>query len=384
MKFIQNTSDLENFCLHLSTEEFITVDLEFLREKTYYAELCLIQVASVHDAAIIDPMAKDIDLSAFFTLMADKNIVKVFHSCRQDIEILYTLSGFIPEPIFDSQIAAMVLGFGESVSYENLVAKLTGAKLDKTCRLSNWSKRPLTNAQLEYAISDVTHLTEIYQKLKHLLAETGRESWLEEENEELKDPANYVIEPNTAWQRLRHRSHSPAFLTLLRELAAWREERAKRKNLPRQMIIKDDSLLAIAAAAPNSLEEMQETRNIRQDISNGKLALEILKVIENFRNIPKNEYVKLEEQKEVAGGSQALLELVKMLLRIKSVELGVVPRLIAADEDLKAFCQFRDQNNPILKGWRYEVFGKHAEDLRGGNLSISFDKEKKQIKLTTI
>ena len=267
MRLIDTNQALTDFCQELTNEPFIAVDLEFLREKTYYAKLCLIQVASPNHAAIIDPLA-EIDLSAFFALMKNPNITKVFHSGRQDIEIIYNQSGFIPEPLFDTQIAAQVCGFGEAVSYENLVKSVLGIQLDKSSRLSDWSLRPLDTKQLEYALSDVTHLVNIYTFLQNKLAETGRLHWLDEEIAILKSPDTYIVRPEDAWQKIRHRSHNSKVLTILRELAAWRERRAQNKNTPRQSIIKDDCLINIAAACPTSKEELEKIRNIRKSSYN--------------------------------------------------------------------------------------------------------------------
>ena len=384
MNIITNTKDLEILCKNLSKDDFVTIDLEFLREKSYYAKLCLIQIASTSEAAIIDPLAPDIKLSPFFKLLKNKNILKVFHSGRQDIEILYNLTGFIPDPVFDTQIAAMVCGFGESVSYENLVSKVSHQSLDKSHRLSDWSKRPLTEAQLSYALSDVTHLVNIYCFLREVLKDTNRESWLDEENEILKNPQTYVIDPNEAWHKIKHRSHSPHFLTILRELAAWREKRAQEKDTPRQSIIKDDILLNIAAMNPKTQQELTQIRNIRKDILNGKLASEILTTLEKARKIPSSQYVQLEKENRSKPGAPALSELLKLLLRIKSQEHGVVARLIANDDDIKNLSSFSDDKNPVLKGWRYEIFGKDALSLRDGTLSISYNKSKHSIDLKSV
>lgn len=383
MNIIENTQDLKNFCETLGRQEFITVDLEFLREKTYYAKLCLIQVGSMEDCAIIDPLAPEMDLSPFFTILQNPNIVKVFHSGRQDIEILYKLSGNIPNPVFDTQIAAMVCGFGESVSYETLVNKIVNISLDKTCRLSNWSKRPLDKKQLQYALSDVTHLVPIYKHLKKELENTGRLHWLDEETEILANPETYIVHPMDAWQKIKHRSHNARFLTILRELAAWREERAQRKDTPRQTIIKDECLLNIAAACPRTLEEMEEIRNIRKDILAGKLATEILEVISHAKEIPSSQYVRPEKEKNISGASLSLYELLKLLLKIRSQESGVVAKLIASEEDLRKLSVFADKNNPVLKGWRLELFGKEARALREGKLTISYNPDKKEIDIKT-
>lgn len=382
MKIINNTAELISFCQSISHEDFITIDLEFLREKTYYAKLCLIQVASLNDAAIIDPLAKDLELEAFYALLHKPEIVKVFHSGRQDIEILYNMAGFIPAPLFDTQIAAQVCGFGESISYENLVKNILNVELDKSCRLSNWSLRPLDHNQLEYALSDVTHLVHIYEHLRDRLKESGRLHWLDEEVEILKNPDTYVVTPEDAWQRIKHRSHNPRFLTILRELAAWREKRAQHKDLPRQNIIKDDCLLNLAALCPSSREELEQIRNIRSDILGGKLAIEIIDVINQAKQIPPAQFVKPEREKPLSIGVSALYELLKLLLKIRSQEKGVVAKLIASDDDLKAFASFLDKGNPLLKGWRLEIFGKEALDLRDGNLSISYNKDTQSIDIT--
>lgn len=379
MKLIETTKELEEFCDRLEKQKFITVDLEFLREKTYYAQLCLIQVGSIDDAAIIDPLAKGIKLDSFFKILKNKKITKVFHSCRQDIEILFNLTGLIPEPLFDTQIAAMVCGLGENISYENLVIKICGIGLDKTSRLSDWSKRPLTENQLQYALSDVTHLVKIYEYLNKEITEKKREHWLDEEYEILKNPETYDINPKNVWQKIRHRSHNPKFLTVLRELAAWREKRSKQKDTTRQSAIKDDMLLNIAAANPSTIEELMEVRGMRKDIAAGKLGAEMIEVLNKTRQLSASEYVKVEREKSISCGSQSLLELLRLLLKITSQKEGVVARLIADDEHLRAFGCFMDKGNPILKGWRFEVFGKNAVELREGNLSIRYNKENNQI-----
>ena len=379
MLLIEKTADLESFCKKLKNQSFITIDLEFLREKTYYAQLCLIQVACEDASAIIDPLAKDIDLSSFFTILKNKKIMKVFHSGRQDVEILYLLSGFIPAPMFDSQIAGMALGYGESASYESLVNSICKIELDKTSRLSDWSKRPLSEAQLNYAVSDVTHLVTIYKVMSEKLIETNRTSWIEDELKILSNPKTYDIDPFEVWQKIRHRSHNAKFLTTLRELAAWRELRAQRKNTPRQSIIKDDCLLNVAASCPISVEEVADIRNIRKDVASGRLAYEMIEIIELAKKISSTDYVKIKKEKAVGIGCSSLYELLKLLLKIKSQEIGIVSKLIANDDELKLLSTFSDKISPSLKGWRYEVFGQDAIALREGNISISFDVDDKKI-----
>lgn len=373
MRIINNNEDLTTLCRELSAENFLTIDLEFLREKTYYAKLCLIQVADSRTAAIIDPLAPNLNLGIFFELIKNPDITKVFHSGRQDIEILYHLGGFIPTPLFDTQIAAMVCGFGESVSYETLVSKICGISLDKSSRLSDWSTRPLSDIQLEYALSDVTHLVNIYKYFQQTLKENGRLHWLDEEAAILTSPQTYHIDPYTFWQKLKHRSHNPHYLTVLKELCAWRELRAQRKNTPRQSLIKDECLLNIAAVCPTCLEDFAKIRNLRKDIAQGKLAQEIMEVIAVCQKIPPEEYVKVPKESTVSTNRAALYELLKLLLKITSQKSGVVAKLIATDDDLKRFSAHNDKNNPILKGWRKELFGKQALALREGRLSIGYD-----------
>lgn len=382
INLIQTTSDLETFCQHLEQQEFITVDLEFLREKTYYAELCLIQIGTLEQAAIVDPMAENLNMSAFFKILENPGITKVFHSGRQDIEILYNLTGKIPADIFDTQIAAQVCGFGESASYESLVKSILHQELDKSCRFTNWSKRPLDKKQLEYALSDVTHLVHLYQYFKQELEKSGRESWFADETKVLTSKETYETDPYEVWHKIKHRSHNSYFLTVLRELAAWREKRAQAKNTPRQSVIKDECLLNIAALCPRTSEELAQIRNIRKDVVNGRLAGEILDIIELCKSIKPQNYVVPPKEKNLSHGNTALYELLKLLLKIKSQESGVVTKLIAGDDELKMLASFRDKDNPVLQGWRYEMFGKDALDLRDGNLSISFDKEKQSIRFT--
>ena len=379
-KLIDNNEELQSFCDSLNSEPFITVDLEFLREKTYYAKLCLIQVGSQNDCAVIDPLAVNINLSPFFNLMDNKNIVKVFHAGRQDLEIIYFMHHKIPTPIFDTQIAAQVCGYGESVGYETLVNSLLGKELDKSCRFTNWENRPLDSRQVEYAISDVTHLVPIYLKLKELLNQSGREYWLKEELEHLATTDIYETNPLEAWQKIRHRSHNAHFLTILRELAAWRERRAQRTDVNRRSIIQDECLLNIAAICPASVEEMRKIRGIRKDVSDGKLGREMLEVLEKAKNITSDKYVHLPKEEKISAHTSALLEILKLLLKIKSAEHGVAAKLIANEDDLLHLV--KEKKNPLLKGWRYDIFGRDAIGVCEGRLCIGFDKENQKISIS--
>lgn len=383
INLIDRTEKLEEFCSSLENKSFITIDLEFMREKTYYAELCLIQVGAEDEAAIIDPLSSKLKLEPFFKILDNQSIIKVFHSGRQDIEILYNLTGKIPTPLFDTQIAAMVCGYGESAGYESLVKGILKIDLDKSSRCSNWELRPLDEKQLQYALSDVTHLVNLYKHFKEKLAETGRESWLESELDTLRNPKTYDVDPYEIWHKIRHRSHNAKILTVLRELAAWREKRAKSKNTPRQSIIKDDMLANIAAIFPQTVEELLQIRNMRKDVAQGKLGAEILEVLERCKHIPTSEYVNPEKDKPLSSGAQALYELLKLLLKIRSQEQGVVAKLIASEEDLKQLASFKDDGCPTLSGWRYDIFGKDAIELRNGNVCISYDKQIHGIVLKT-
>jgi len=380
MILIENTTDLTNFCDVIRNEKFITIDLEFLREKTYWAQLCLIQVGSEKECAIIDPLAEGIDLSPLYDILFDEKIIKVFHAARQDLEIIYHLTGKIPSPIFDSQVAAMVCGFGESVSYQMLAKKLSSQNIDKSMRFSNWSKRPLDAEQLEYAISDVTHLINIYKSLKKFLSDNKRTHWVDEEMELLTNPSTYQFPPEDAWHRIKHRSTNRKFLTTLKELAFWREERAQKNDITRKMVIKDECLLNIAAEMPKTHEDLAEIRGIRSDIVKGKLSDEILAIVEIASNIKAKDYVKLDKKDKILGqGSSSLVDILKLLLKIKSRENDVAPKLITNDHELRCIASGDDTSALCLKGWRNEVFGKYAIALREGNLTFKFNPETKEI-----
>ena len=373
MQLIEDTDSLYQFCQILSTREFVCIDLEFLREHSYFAKLCLIQIASSNEAAIIDPLASNINLQSFFELIANPDVTKIFHSGRQDIEIIYHLSGKIPYPIFDTQIAAQAAGFGESISYENLVGYILHIELDKSSRLSDWSKRPLSNKQLEYALSDVTHLVKIYQYLKSWLENRNRIEWIKDELKELGDEKIYNISPSDAWKRIRHRSHNAFFLTTLRELAAWREQRAITKNTPRQSLIKDDVLQNICASFPQNKEELSSVRGIHKDLAQGKIGDEIIAVLQKVKSLSKQNYVIPPKIKELPNINSSLFELLKLLLKIVSHEQKVVPHMIASEEDLKIFVHNPQEDLPFLHSWRYDIFGNLAQKICQGKIALSYN-----------
>ncbi len=383
MRIIENTEALNALCSELRQQSFITVDSEFVREKTYYPKLCLLQIGWVDDAAIVDPLAPNMDFAALFDVLTDEKILKVFHSGRQDIEIFYNMSGKIPTPIFDTQIAAMVCGFGPSISYDNLVRAITKVDLDKSSRLTDWSKRPLETKQLEYALRDVTFLVPCYQYLADYLRKNGREHWIDEETAALCDENIYKPDPDNAWLKIRHSAHSPQFLAMLKELAAWRERRAIKHNMPRQSLLKDEMLVNIAAVAPKTLEDMQKVRNIHQDVVKGKLGKELLEVLDKARKMPfGNELRKIERERQtnIPSSAGALVEVLRLLLKIKSEQNEVVSYIIASEKNLRDIaCGTRDKTNPALNGWRYELFGQYALAFRKGLATIRYDTINKEI-----
>ena len=383
MRIIENTEALNALCSELRQQSFITVDSEFVREKTYYPKLCLLQIGWVDDAAIVDPLAPNMDFAAFFDVLADEKILKVFHSGRQDIEIFYNMSGKIPTPIFDTQIAAMVCGFGPSISYDNLVRAITKVDLDKSSRLTDWSKRPLATKQLEYALRDVTFLIPCYQYLAAYLREHGREHWIDEETAALCDENLYKPDPDSVWLKIRHSAHSPQFLAMLKELAAWRERRAMKCNMPRQSILKDEMLVNIAAVAPKMPEDMEKVRNIHQDVVKGKLGKEILEVLDKARQMPfGSELRKIDRERQVNVPSSvgALVEVLRLLLKIKSEQNDVVSSVVASEKNLRDIaCGTNDKTNPALNGWRYEIFGQYALAFRKGAAMIKYDTTAKEV-----
>ncbi len=381
MHLIDTTEKLNDFCKILETQDYITVDSEFIREHSYYPKLCLIQVAYDGDSAIIDPLSPA-DLSAFFDILQNPNIVKVFHSGKQDIEIFYNLTGHTPKNVFDTQIAAMVCGFTENIGYGNLVREITHIDLDKSQRLTDWSLRPLDESQLQYAICDVTYLVDCYKYLKSYMQEHHREDWISEETCQLCDENVYCIKPEDAWMRIKHNVHSPHFLAALKYLAEWRERRAQKFNTPRSGILKDEVLLNIASAAPKTVEDLKHVRNLKSEIANGRLGAEIIEALDIARQNPMPSEMCRADRKTVCNipnHEQSLAEILKLLLKIKSQESGVIARLIATDEDLRHIILNQPEQSQTLHGWRYEIFGKYAEQLCHGKMTISYNPKKKCI-----
>ena len=374
MKLLTNNDELAAICERFSHHEFVTVDTEFLRETTFWPKVCLLQIASPEEAIAIDTLADNIDLSPFFALMANPAIVKVFHAARQDLEIIWRLSRLIPAPLFDTQVAAMVCGFGEQASYLELVKAITRANLDKSSRFTDWSRRPLSDAQIEYAIADVTHLRDIYSTLLERLTRTNRLDWLDDEMQILSSPATYEQHPDNAWERLRLKVRKPRDLGVLMELAAWREQEAQGKDVPRSRVLKDDILVEIAQSAPRTIEALGNLRAFPKGMERSRSAADIVAAVERGLTRDPNTIPKIERARRGANG--ATVELLKVLLRQISEETGVAAKLIATIDDLEAIAADQDSETLALTGWRRSIFGEKALELKKGRLALAIDRGK--------
>jgi len=372
MTVITDTGALREFCARQRGAGFIAVDTEFVRERTYWPILCLVQVAGPEEAAAIDALAPAIDLMPLLALMADPSTLKVFHAARQDIEIFFNLSGAVPAPIFDTQIAAMVCGFGDAASYETLVSRLARASLDKSSRFTDWSRRPLTERQIRYALADVVHLRTVYEKLQQQLASNGRAGWFSEEMAELSNPETYRSDPAEAWRRFRLRGRvEPRFFGVLRELAAWRETAARQRNLPRARIMRDEAVLEIAAHIPKTIEALARTRSLGRGIAEGKLGGEILETVRRGLAEAGSLEPPTSSKGEPPAGAGPLIELLRVLLKQRCEEHQVAQKLLASAEDLEAIAADDDAAVPALSGWRREIFGKDALALKHGELALT-------------
>ena len=376
MNIIKTTSELSKFCTYASKFDYLTVDTEFLRERTYYPKLCLIQLAIPSDqeanAVLVDPLDNQLDLSPLYELFLNTNVVKVFHAARQDLEIFFHDKNIIPKPLFDTQLAAMVCGFGEQVGYETLVRSICKVNLDKSSRFTDWSLRPLSDSQKDYALADVTHLRQIYEYLKSELKQNKREGWVQEELNILKNPETYITRPNEAWKRIKTRSNSSKFLGIVSKLAEFREKYAQQNDIPRNRVFKDDALMEIASLKPKSFDELSRSRLLLRDARKGRIASGILDSVKaaqvsNFEEV--NKEVKLAKN---LNGNSALSEMLRVLLKAKSEELGVAAKLIAISADLDSLAS-GERTVPALLGWRHKVFGKDALDLCDGTVGLFLD-----------
>ena len=382
MKTITKTKDLLEFCKGAASCEYITVDTEFLRERSYYSKLCLVQLAlpgeTNENAILVDPLSELISLEPLYDVFRNESIVKVFHAARQDLEIFCLNAGVLPKPLFDTQVAAMVCGFGDQVGYETLVNRITKKGLDKSSRFTDWSRRPLTDSQKSYALGDVTHLRQVYEHLAEKLEATGRGRWLEEELEALTNQETYISKPEEAWKRIKTRSNSPKFLAIVQELAEFREKYAQSRDIPRNRVFKDDALVELASTKPVDINELQRSRLLQRDARKGDIARGIVVGIKRALERPNSDLPQLSNSMDHNNVNPALADLLRVLLKAKTEKTGVAAKLIAGSSDLDALAS-GESDVPAMKGWRYEVFGEDAEKLCRGEIALIANGRKVEI-----
>ncbi len=372
MQIITDTKALAAACAECAKHPYCTVDTEFLRESTFWPILCLVQMACPDDEWIIDVQAEGIDLAPFFELMGNEDVVKVFHAARQDVEIVYNLGGLIPHPIFDTQVAAMVCGYGDSISYDQLVYKITGHGVDKSSRFTDWSKRPLSQKQLEYALADVTHLRDVYLSLSANLSEQNRTHWVSEEMEILTSPETYDMPPENAWKRLKMRARKPRELAILKQVAQWREEMARANDVPRGRVIRDDAIYDICSRAPSNMKQLSELRGLSRGFDKNRYGDSLLKAITIAKEIPDEELPRILRPKQAPEGCQAATEMLKVLLKVTVEKYGVAAKIIATVDDLEKIAADDKADVAALKGWRKELFGNTALDLKNGRIALGY------------
>lgn len=374
MTVLTDNTKIAAFCATLAEKDFITIDTEFLREKTYYPKLCLIQLSCPEKYAVaIDPLADGVDLEPVFDLLANPSVLKVFHAARQDLEIFFNLTGEVVAPVFDTQIAAMVCGFGDSIGYDRLVKAITKESIDKSSQFTNWTLRPLSEKQVEYALGDVTHLCDVYTHLKADLKRRNRSSWVDQELAALCDHALYDIDPYKSWERVKIRSPKSKTLVVLKELAAWREEEAQRKDIPKTWLMKDDTMCDLAHQAPQNKKQLAKIRNLSKDLSEGKRSDIILKRIDTALSTPKDEWPQPVKKTPLPQAAQTVSEVLKMLLKVHSAQHDVASKIIASSSDIEAIALDDNADVMALKGWRREVFGADALAVKHGKLAIGLD-----------
>jgi ribonuclease D len=370
---ITTTDALAELCERLRQERFVTVDTEFMRERTYWPELCVVQLAGASDVAVVDAEAEGIDLAPLGALLADQSVMKVFHAARQDIEIFVLKFGDVPRPLFDTQVAAMVAGFGDQAGYDALVSALTGGSIDKSHRFSDWSVRPLSPAQITYAAADVTWLRGVYEKLLARLERDGRVDWVTEEMAVLSDPATYRADPESMWERLRPRSTNRRYLGMVRAIAAWREREAQRVNIPRQRLLKDEAVLEIAATAPDNAEDLSRARGISRGFAEGRTGLSLLAAITAAAALPEDALPEAPRGRDGPRPSPALVSLLKVLLAAKCEQHNVAPKLLASSEDIDRLATEDEPDVQALHGWRHTVYGADAMALKAGRIALGVD-----------
>jgi ribonuclease D len=371
MTLISTSAALADICKSLSRADYLTVDTEFMRESTFWPQLCLLQIAGPDDAVAVDPLAEGMDLTPVLELLADTSIVKVMHAARQDMEIFFNLTGELPRPLFDTQVAAMVCGFGDQVGYEALIAKLTGTRLDKSSRFTDWSRRPLSDEQLQYALGDVTHLRPAYEALLERVEESGRLDWIEAEISLLCDPAIYRVEPDQAWRRLKPKRNEPRYLALLQAVAAWRENEAVTRNVPRNRVMRDEILLQIAARPPSDAAALDRMRGLSKGFSNGRLGASLLEAVAQGMALSPELAPTAKLKPELPSGIGPLTDLLKVLLKYKCEEHQVAQKLVANTSDLEQIAADDNADTLALKGWRRELFGADALRLKHGEVALS-------------
>jgi len=374
MRTLTTTEELAGFCQRAATCDYVTIDTEFLRERTYYSKLCLIQMAlpdgGEDDGVLVDVIAGDIDLAPLYALMRNTSVVKVFHAARQDLEIFFVEGGVIPDPLFDTQVAAMVCGFGEQAGYETLVRKIVKAPLDKTSRFTDWSRRPLSDAQKAYALADVTHLRVVYEHLAARLEKTGRTGWVEEELKILTSPETYITRPEDAWKRIKTRSNSPRFLAIVRELARFRESYAQTNNIPRSRVLKDDAILELASTRPKTEADLGKSRLLLRDARRGAIAEGLIAAVAAGMACPPGEMPQPRLGRDRGNVDPGLADLLRVLLKAKAEKAGVAQKLIATSADLDDIAAGR-RDGHALTGWRLEAFGNTALRLCAGEVALS-------------
>lgn len=367
---VTDTAELDALCARLRKQRFVTVDTEFMRERTYWPELCVVQLAGEDEVAVVDALAPGLDLAALGALLADPAVEKVFHAARQDIEIFLLRFGAVPRPLFDTQVAAMVAGFGDQVGYDSLVSALTGGHIDKAHRFSDWSARPLSPAQISYAAADVTHLRRVYEHLRVRLEKEGRLEWVAEEMALLAEPATYRPDPEQMWERLRPRTSNRRMLGTLRAIAAWREREAQRANIPRNRMLKDETLLEIAATAPETPEQLARARGVTRGFAEGRVGTNLLAAVAEAKALPEDALPPAPIARDGPRASPALIQLLKVLLAAKCEQHRVAPKLVASSEDIDRLASEDTPDSPILRGWRHDVFGADAQALKHGRMAL--------------
>ncbi|MCI5048545.1 MAG: ribonuclease D [Aquisalinus sp.] len=370
MQVITTTPDLESFCAALVDAPFITVDTEFMRERTYWSQLCLVQVASAEREAIIDPLADGLDLTPLLTLLANEQVIKVFHAARQDVEIFYKLMDVVPAPLFDTQVAAMACGYGDQIGYEPLVKAVTGEAIDKGSRFTDWSKRPLSDKQLTYALGDVTHLRDVYLALKGQLEKTGRLSWVEEEMNALLSEDLYFIKPENAWKRLKLRNVKRREIGPLMKVAEWREAEAQKRDVPRGRIIKDDTIYELSRQRPTTIKALGNCRSISKGYEASAQGKALLEAVQAGIDLPEEALPRLERQGNLPQVPADVLDMLRVLLKRQCEHHQVAPKLVASASDLETIARYDAPDVPAMKGWRQEIFGNAALDLKAGRLGL--------------